>query len=127
MKREHLLHMVCLTHFLVRGMTKLEGEHFPSISRQGQREESIQGHLFQLFHTNIFHLPHKVVIRFLPQPTLLARGSNDFENNTVNLSDTSSHCLCLLPVTIHSIHKNVLKKNNLKRSFQHIRVEGLTF
>lgn len=123
MKREHLLHMVCLTHFLVRGMTKLEGEHFPSISRWGQREESILGHLFQLFHTNIFHLPHKVVIRFLPQPTLLARGSNDFENNTVNLSLRHKLPLCVfVTVTIHNLHKNVFKK-----TFQRIRVNGLTF
>lgn len=123
MKREHLLHMVCLTHFLVRGMTKLEGEHFPSISRRGQREESILGHLFQLFHTNIFHLPHKVVIRFLPQPTLLARGSNDFENNTVNLSLRHKLPLCVfVTVTIHNLHKNAFKK-----TFQRIRVNGLTF
>lgn len=63
-------------------MTKLEGEHYPSINRQGRREESIQGHLF---HKNFFYLS-QVVIRFHPQQTLLPRGNNDFENNKFILS-----------------------------------------
>ncbi len=46
-----------MIHFLVGRMTKLEGEHYPSINRQGQREESTQGRLFQLFHKNFFYLP----------------------------------------------------------------------
>lgn len=80
-ERQHLLAMLCFTHFLGGWMTKLEGEHDASISRQRQTEESIQGHLFSMFHKNFFYLPRKVVIRFLPLQTLSPKESNAFENN----------------------------------------------
>lgn len=61
-------------------MTKLDKEYSPSINGQEQGEESIQAHLFLLFHENFSYLAHKVVIRFCLEPTLSPRGRDDFKN-----------------------------------------------